>query len=65
MLVLSRYKNEKVQIGNDITVKILSIEDGKVRLGFDAPKEIPILRCELIADEIETTIYESSQGGTT
>lgn len=64
MLVLSRYKNEKVQIGTEIVVKVLSIEGDKVRLGFDAPKEISILRSELLDENkiIEKAIPENERG---
>jgi carbon storage regulator len=47
MLVLSRKVGEQVTINNEITVTLLGIEGKRVRLGFDAPKEIPIVRKEL------------------
>ena len=37
MLILTRKRNEEIKIGEDVTVKVLSIEGGYVRLGFDAP----------------------------
>jgi len=47
MLVLTRKPGEKVVIGNNITVTILAIEGGRVRVGIDAPDDIRILRGEL------------------
>lgn len=49
MLVLARYAGEKVYIGDNITVEVLEVfEDGKVRLGFTAPRSIQILRDDAI-----------------
>lgn len=48
MLVLSSRQNECIVIDGDITVTVLEIRDGgKVRIGIDAPKEIPIHRGEV------------------
>lgn len=47
MLVLTRKKGEQIEINNEITITLLSIEGKRVRLGFHAPKEVPILRKEL------------------
>lgn len=47
MLVLSRKLMEKLYIGDDICVTVVRIESGQVRLGIDAPREIPIIRDEL------------------
>lgn len=49
MLVLSRKLGEKIVINENITLTVVSIERGKVRLGIEAPKEIPIFRSELLA----------------
>ena len=48
MLVLSRYRNESVKVGDDIVVTVVEVRGDKVRLGFEAPKDIPIFRTELI-----------------
>ena len=37
MLVLTRKKNEMIQIGNDIVIKVISTGRGKVKLGIEAP----------------------------
>jgi len=48
MLVLSRKRRQSIQIGNDIVVTVLESRGGTVRLGIDAPKEIPVHRTELL-----------------
>lgn len=52
MLILTRKKNESIIIDGKIEVKIMEIEDGKIRIGIEAPREIEILRKELY-EEIE------------
>ena len=47
MLVLSRKKNESIVINNDITIVVVEIRGDKVRLGVEAPKEIPVHRREV------------------
>ena len=47
MLVLSRQRDESVLIGDNIRVRVVDIRGDKVRLGFEAPKEITIHREEV------------------
>lgn len=47
MLVLTRKLLEKVYIGEQICVTVVRLEGGQVRLGIDAPREIPVVRAEL------------------
>jgi carbon storage regulator len=47
MLVLSRKKNESIVINNDITIVVVEIRGDKVRLGIEAPKEVPVHRREV------------------
>jgi carbon storage regulator len=47
MLILSRKINEKVVIGEDISVSIIEIRGDQVRLGIDAPKKIKVFRQEV------------------
>ncbi len=47
MLVLSRKTGESIYIGDNIEVKIVSISKDKVKLGFEAPKNILLIRGEL------------------
>ncbi len=47
MLVLSRYKDESIMIGQDIEIVIVDVRNGKVRLGINAPRHIPVHRKEV------------------
>jgi carbon storage regulator len=47
MLVLTRKEGERVQIGENICVTVVRIASGGVRLGVEAPPEVPVLRAEL------------------
>lgn len=47
MLVLSRKKNESIIINDDITIVVVEIRGDKVRLGIEAPKEVPVHRREV------------------
>jgi carbon storage regulator len=47
MLVLTRKSNQSFMIGDDIEVTVLSISGEKVRIGIQAPREIPVFRKEV------------------
>lgn len=47
MLVLSRKKNEKLQLGDSIQVTVIKVSGDKVRLGIEAPADTLVLRKEL------------------
>ena len=47
MLVLSRQKDESIIIGDDVEVVIVDVRGDKVRLGINAPREIPVHRKEI------------------
>lgn len=49
MLVLSRKKNESIVINNDIVVVVVEVRGDKVRLGVEAPKDVPVHRHEVQA----------------
>jgi carbon storage regulator len=51
MLVLSRKPGEQVVIGGGITVTVVSVIANKVRLAFDAPDQVRILRAELLGGQ--------------
>jgi carbon storage regulator len=48
MLVLSRKLGEKIHIGEQICITVVDIDRGKIRLGIEAPRDVPIFRQELI-----------------
>lgn len=47
MLILSRKPDESIVIGDNISIKVISIDRGSVKLGFEAPPNTLILRAEL------------------
>ncbi len=47
MLVLSRKLDEEIVIADDIKITVVELDNGRVKLGIDAPKEIDIVRGEL------------------
>lgn len=57
MLVLSRHKEERILIGEDIEIVVVDIRGDKVRLGIRAPKDVPIFR-EEIYDKIKSQQVE-------
>lgn len=48
MLVLSRCEGEQIQIGADITIMVVRLSGGHVRLGIKAPRGVAIVRQELL-----------------
>ena len=63
MLVLSRKKNESIVINDNINIVVVEIRGDKVRLGVEAPKEIPVHRREVyeaIMRDRESALEESS-----
>ncbi|HWY18730.1 MAG TPA: carbon storage regulator CsrA [Solirubrobacteraceae bacterium] len=47
MLVLTRKSNQSIMIGDDIEVSVLSVMGDKVRIGIQAPQDIPVFRTEI------------------
>jgi carbon storage regulator len=47
MLVLTRKSNQSIMIGDDIEVSVLSVTGEKVRIGIQAPRDIPVFRKEV------------------
>ncbi|OGZ68561.1 MAG: transcriptional regulator [Candidatus Staskawiczbacteria bacterium RIFCSPHIGHO2_02_FULL_42_22] len=51
MLVLSRKLGEKIIIGENITITIVDLDLKKVRIGIEAPRDVPVFRSELLPQE--------------
>jgi carbon storage regulator len=54
MLVLSRHKEESIMLGDNIKIMVLEIRGDKVRLGIEAPRDLPVHR-----EEVYKAIQES------
>ena len=61
MLVLTRKSNQSIMIGDDIEVSVLSIMGEKVRIGIQAPRNIPVFRKEVYL-EIQQEKAAGSRG---
>lgn len=48
MLILTRNQGESINIGEAVTITVLGTKGGQVRLGIQAPKQIKVLRSELL-----------------
>lgn len=62
MLVLTRKSNQSIMIGDDIEVSVLSIMGEKVRIGIQAPRDIPVFRKEVYL-EIQQERAGTAGGG--
>ena len=60
MLVLSRHRDESIMIGDDVVITIVDIRGDKVRLGIDAPQDIPVHRQE-VYDAIQRENQKAAQ----
>ena len=61
MLVLTRKSNQSIMIGDDIEVSVLAIIGEKVRIGIQAPRDIPVFRKEVYL-EIQAERLQESKG---
>ncbi|QDT94384.1 carbon storage regulator [Gimesia algae] len=59
MLVLTRKRDEVIQIGDNIVIKILKTGKGAIKIGIDAPGDIRVIRGELLETEKQTEAVES------
>jgi carbon storage regulator len=60
MLILTRKLNEEVIIDGEITIKVISISDNQVKLGFEAPKNISINRKEVF-EKVKESIQKAAE----
>ncbi len=60
MLILTRKVGEVIMIGEDIVVKVLGVRSGQVKIGIEAPRELPVHRHEIF-ERIKAE--DSSQNG--
>jgi carbon storage regulator len=65
MLVLTRKSNQSIMIGDDVEVSVLSVMGEKVRIGIQAPQEIPVFRKEIYLEihREDGTIEEADAQG--
>jgi carbon storage regulator len=56
MLVLSRKLGEKIYINDNICITVVDIDRGKIRLGIEAPRDVPIFRQELLGEKHDAPI---------
>ncbi len=61
MLVLSRHRDESIIIGDDIVITVVDVRGDKVRLGIDAPTDIPVHRQE-VYEAIQRERQAANQG---
>ena len=63
MLILSRKVDEKIKIGNDISIQSIGISGDQVKIGVDAPKTVKVFR-EEVYDDIQRQNREAALGST-
>jgi carbon storage regulator len=61
MLVLTRKANQSIMIGDEIEVTVLAIMGEKVRIGIDAPRDVPVFRKEVYL-EIQQGREQTDEG---
>lgn len=55
MLVLSRKLGEKIVIGDNIVVTVVKIDRNQIRLGIEAPQNVPVYREEIFPNRVATS----------
>ena len=56
MLVLSRKQGESIRINDNITINIVSVGPGRVKIAIDAPQDVTILRGEIVDDQSDCVL---------
>jgi carbon storage regulator len=62
MLVLTRKSNQSIMIGDDIEVSVLSVMGEKVRIGIQAPQEVPVFRSEIYVEIQRQRAEQAAEG---
>jgi len=62
MLVLSRKLGDKIKIGENIWITVVDIDRGKVRIGIDAPRNVVVMREELLSHEVKPSLPDVGNG---
>ena len=62
MLVLTRRVDEAIQIGPDITITVVRIGPGSVRIGIEANRDVNILRAELVESSTQEEVRNEDRG---
>ncbi len=62
MLVLTRKANQSIMIGDDIEVSVLAIMGEKVRIGIQAPRDVPVFRKEVYLEIQQEQLGTNSKG---
>jgi carbon storage regulator len=62
MLVLTRKSNQSIMIGDDIEVSVLAIMGEKVRIGIQAPRDIPVFRKEVYLEIQQEQVADADKG---
>lgn len=66
MLILSRKIDEKIKIGNDITITLIDVHGDQVKIGVEAPKDVKVFRQEVfdaIQNENKAAVVQSEDTG--
>jgi carbon storage regulator len=61
MLVLTRKSEQKIRIGNDIVITVLKVQGDQVSIGIEAPKQLQIMREELLQDGLAEAAERSNK----
>ena len=66
MLILSRKIDEKIKIGNDITITLIDVHGDQVKIGVEAPKDVKVFRQEVfdaIQNENKAAVVDTEESG--
>ncbi len=63
LLVLTRKSNQSIMIGDDIEISVLSVMGEKVRIGIQAPQEVPVFRKEIYLEIHRDDVEAAPQEG--